>query len=60
MLRGHANFEDGFNGVETGIIEMLERMQTGRLKVFTELRQWIEEFNVYHRKDGFMSNKTMT
>lgn len=52
MLSNHANFEDGSNGVEAGIMEMLERMQTGRLKVFAELRHWIEEFNLYHRKDG--------
>jgi hypothetical protein len=46
--------DDGTNGVEAGIMEMLERMQTGRLKIFRELRQWTEEFNLYHRKDGLI------
>jgi phage terminase large subunit-like protein len=52
MLFQHATFDDGTNGLEAGIAEMLERMQTGRLKVFSELREWQEEFSLYHRKDG--------
>jgi phage terminase large subunit-like protein len=52
MLPSHATFENGSNGVEAGITEMLERMQTGRLKVFSEFREWQEEFTLYHRKDG--------
>ena len=31
---------------------MLDRMQTGRLKVFSHLHDWFEEFRLYHRKDG--------
>lgn len=54
MLPMHAQFEDGTNGVEAGITEMLERMQTGRLKVFSHLRQWFEEFSLYHRKEGLI------
>jgi hypothetical protein len=54
MLPTHATFENGSNGVEAGITEMLERMQTGRLLVFNELREWQEEFNFYHRKDGLI------
>ena len=52
MLGARATFEDGSNGVEAGIMEMLDRMQTGRFKVFMHLRDWFEEFNLYHRKDG--------
>lgn len=33
-------------------MEMLDRMQTGRLKVFKHLNDWFEEFRLYHRKDG--------
>ena len=33
-------------------MEMLDRMQTGRLKVFAHLHDWWEEFRLYHRKDG--------
>ena len=31
---------------------MLERMQTGRLRVFKHLSDWFEEFRLYHREDG--------
>lgn len=54
MLPLRATFEDGSNGLEAGIAEMLERMQTGRFKVFQHLSQWFEEFNLYHRKDGLI------
>jgi hypothetical protein len=27
-------------------------MQTGRLKVFSHLADWFDEFRLYHRKDG--------
>jgi deoxyadenosine/deoxycytidine kinase len=33
-----ATFEDGSFGVEAGIAEMFDRMQTGRLKVFAHLK----------------------
>jgi hypothetical protein len=39
-------------GVEPGIMDMLERMQTGRFKVAAHLLDWWEEFRLYHRKDG--------
>ncbi|RYF25361.1 MAG: DNA packaging protein, partial [Comamonadaceae bacterium] len=42
----------GGNGVEAAVMEMLDRMQTGRLKVFSNLSDWFEEFRMYHRKDG--------
>ena len=54
MHMTHATFETGGNSVEAGITEMLERMQTGRLMVFRELREWHEEFMLYHRKDGII------
>ena len=52
MLKDRATFPDGSAGVEAGLMEMLERMQTGRLKVFSHLTDWFEEFRLYHRKDG--------
>jgi phage terminase large subunit-like protein len=52
MLPERATFEDGANGVEAGLMEMLDRMQTGRWKVFRHLLDWFEEFRLYHRKDG--------
>lgn len=42
----------GGNGVEAGLMDMLDRMQTGRLKVFAGLDDWLQEFRLYHRKDG--------
>jgi len=54
MLPIRAQFEDGSNGVEAGIAEMLERMETGRFKVFAHLLDWWEEFGLYHRKDGLI------
>ena len=52
MLDERATFPDGSNSVEAGVLEMLDRMQTGRLKIFSHLGDWIEEFRMYHRKDG--------
>lgn len=54
MLRERATFDDGTNGVEAGIAEMLLRMQTMRLRVFAHLGDWFEEFRLYHRKDGLV------
>lgn len=54
MLPERATFEDGTYGLEAGVAMMLERMQTGRLKVFRHLTEWLEEFNLYHRKDGLI------
>lgn len=52
MLPERATFEDGTNNVEPGIMDMLNRMKTGRFKVFNHLTEWFEEFRLYHRKDG--------
>lgn len=40
------------NFVEPGIMEMLTRMKTGRLKVFKTCGRFFEEMRRYHRKDG--------
>lgn len=54
LLPQRATFEDGGFGVEAGIAEMLDRMQTGRWKVFDHLEDWFGEFRLYHRKDGLI------
>lgn len=54
MLPDRATFDDGSNGLEAGVAEMLTRMQTMRLKVFSHLEEWFEEFRLYHRKDGII------
>ncbi len=57
MLKDRATFEDGSNGLEAGVAQMLERMQTRRLRVFSHLSEWLEEFRLYHRKDGLIVAK---
>jgi phage terminase large subunit-like protein len=59
MLPQHAQFQKERDdtgrssiSVEAGIAEMLDRMQTGRWKVFSHMNDWLEEFRLYHRKDG--------
>ncbi len=54
MLPMRATFEDGTNGLEAGVSMMLDRMLTGRLKVFSHLAEWFDEFNMYHRKEGLI------
>jgi len=52
MHHENATYEDGGTGVEAGLMDMLDRMQTGRWKVFSHLNEWLAEFRLYHRKDG--------
>lgn len=59
MLGEMATFEDvgdhtrlSRTSVEAGIADMLDRMQTGRWRVFRTCTPWLEEYRQYHRKDG--------
>lgn len=53
MISEHAQFADKRgNSVEAGLMEILERMQTGRFKVDRTLTDWLNECHGYHRKDG--------
>ena len=61
MLHEHAQYpETGAEhetlgsrvSVEAGIADMLDRMQTNRLKVASHLNDWWEEFLLYHREEG--------
>lgn len=52
MLPENAQWEEGGIGVEAGIAAMLDRMLTGRWKVFDTCSEWLEERRLYHRKDG--------
>lgn len=54
MCLEKATFEDGSNGVEAGVMEMLDRMQTGRWKVFSTCGGWLGEFRLYHRVNGLI------
>src|SRR5262249_56151692 len=57
MLSSHAQFADGGSGLEAGIAMMLERMQTGRLKVAAHLQDWWEEVRLYHRSNGLIGKE---
>lgn len=57
MLRAHATHADGGYGLEAGVMAMLDRMKTGRLKVFAHLVEWFEEFRLYHRKEGLIAKE---
>jgi phage terminase large subunit-like protein len=54
MLFEKATFQDGGYGLEAGVAMMLNRMETGGLKVFDHLGEWFEEYRIYHRKDGLI------
>lgn len=54
MLSERATFEDGTHGLEAGVMEMLDRMQTNRWKVFKTCGKWLGEFRLYHREDGLI------
>lgn len=45
------NLEPAFNGVESGIYEVWQRMSSGRLKVFRSLTNWLFEFRLYRRDE---------
>ena len=45
-------FPDGSNGLEAGVMDMLQRLQSGRLRVFSGAPDWFEEYRLYHRKSG--------
>jgi phage terminase large subunit-like protein len=40
-----------FNGVESGLYEVWQRLSTGRLKVFKSLENWLYEFRLYRRDE---------
>jgi phage terminase large subunit-like protein len=52
MMPEHATWQAGGNGVEIGLVELYERMTTGRLKVFSTLSDWFEEKLNYHRDES--------
>lgn len=54
MLDHHATHDEGGTGLEAGLLAMLERMQSGRFRVFPTLDEWLEEFRLYHRRNGIV------
>ena len=45
------DLETAFNGVESGIYEVWQRLSTGRLKVFKSMSNWLFEFRLYRRDE---------
>lgn len=40
------------NALESGLLEVFERMSTGRLKIFSTLRNFFAEFRIYRRDEN--------
>lgn len=53
----HATFADGTNSTWAGLLEMRVRLADGRLKVFADQTQFLEEYREYHMKDGQIVKK---
>jgi hypothetical protein len=51
MLDVHAQWIEGGNGVEAGIVELYRLMELGKFKVFSHLAEWFEEKTHYHRDE---------
>jgi phage terminase large subunit-like protein len=45
------DIETAFNGVESGLYEVWQRLSTGRLKIFRSLSNWLYEYRLYRRDD---------
>lgn len=54
MLPDHATYPDGSMGTEAAVAEMRQRMMNAQLKVAQHLSDWLEEYRMYHRKDGLI------
>jgi phage terminase large subunit-like protein len=52
MLPEHAASDYGKKHVSAVTADMLDRMMTGRWKVFSHCQDWFEEFRLYHREKG--------
>lgn len=58
MLWESARWEDkqgGGQSKESAISKVLDRMYTGRFKVFSTCQSWFEQKRMYHRKDGIIN-----
>lgn len=52
MSARYDNDKGGSQAVEPIVVDFMERISTGRLKVFSTLSDWFDEYRGYHRKDG--------
>ena len=57
MLHTFAHFENEMGernnvSLEAGLMMMYDRFSSGRLKIFSDLRELLEEISLYHRREG--------
>lgn len=52
MLHEHATHPDGGYSLEASIADLIDRMESGRFRVFDHLNDLREEFRMWHRKEG--------
>ncbi len=52
MSARHKNDVGGGQSREKTVMDIYERIQTGRFKVFSNLTDWFEEYRNYHRKEN--------
>lgn len=52
MMPEMATWQAGGNGVEAGLVELYDRMENGKFKVFSHLSEWFEEKLNYHRDEN--------
>ncbi|WP_277810683.1 hypothetical protein [Chromohalobacter canadensis] len=45
------HLNDANKAVEAGLLAMLDRLSTGRLKVFSTLQHWLAEYRLYRRNE---------
>jgi hypothetical protein len=55
MLHERVTHEGGGNSLEAGIMDMLGRFQSGRLKIFSTQHEFFSEYRQYHRKNGIIN-----
>lgn len=52
------DIEVALNGVESGILEVWQRLSSGRLKVFRNMTNWLGEYRLYRRDEKGQVVKT--
>lgn len=53
----YKNDVGGGQSKERSVMEIYERIKTGRFKVFSNLNEWFEEYRNYHRRDNKITDK---
>jgi phage terminase large subunit-like protein len=54
FLSSHSTFKEGGFSTESGVMDMLSRMRSGRFKIAANITEWRVEAENWHRKDGLI------